>query len=105
VTAPDLVEVVAEVLRVHVKRNIKGCDCGWAELGKSHWEHQARAVLTALETVGTVEWGVAWEHISMQYPAWTSIYTSKELAQSKLGDSAFPGALVSRRTFPWERAE
>ena len=62
---------------------------------------ELRSILAAHPADTTTEWGVAWEHVSMQYPAWTSTYTSKELAQSKLGGSAFPGALVSRQVTPW----
>lgn len=48
-STPPLVDIIKVALRVHVKQNIKGCDCGWAELGKDHRDHQARAVLDALE--------------------------------------------------------
>lgn len=32
---------IAEVLGAHLKRNIKSCDCGWADIGKRHYEHVA----------------------------------------------------------------
>lgn len=34
-------EVLVEVLVYHNRRDIKGCMCGWSELGHSHPEHVA----------------------------------------------------------------
>jgi len=34
-------DVLINVLIYHYRRDIKGCGCGWAELGKSHPEHVA----------------------------------------------------------------
>jgi len=39
---------MAEVLTAHQRQNAGSCLCGWAELGKSHPEHQA-AMLSAAE--------------------------------------------------------
>lgn len=37
----DPVDQAAEaVLLAHLKRDIKGCTCGWAELGRLHQTHQ-----------------------------------------------------------------
>ena len=33
--------VRVEVLVYHYRRDMKGCGCGWAELGRSHPEHVA----------------------------------------------------------------
>jgi hypothetical protein len=37
----------AEVLVVHQRRNASSCLCGWAELGRSHANHQADALREA----------------------------------------------------------
>ncbi len=39
-----LVSVVADVLLQHTRYDIKGCHCGWAELGKSHALHVAKVL-------------------------------------------------------------
>lgn len=33
-------EAAREVLTAHQRRDIRGCICGWSELGKSHPGHQ-----------------------------------------------------------------
>jgi hypothetical protein len=34
-------EVLIEVLVYHYRKDMEGCGCGWAELGRSHPEHVA----------------------------------------------------------------
>lgn len=43
-----LTGVATAVLVEHQRRDIEGCLCGWAELGKSFAEHQAKLVLSAV---------------------------------------------------------
>lgn len=33
--------VLVDILVYHYRRDIQGCGCGWAELGRSHPEHVA----------------------------------------------------------------
>lgn len=33
-------ETAAAILTAHQRRDIRGCVCGWSELGKSHPRHQ-----------------------------------------------------------------
>jgi hypothetical protein len=34
-------KVLVEVLIYHQRKNVRYCECGWGELGKSHAEHVA----------------------------------------------------------------
>lgn len=34
-------EVLKQIVIYHYKRDIKGCVCGWAELGRCHSDHIA----------------------------------------------------------------
>jgi len=43
----EAVEAAGDVLVYHQRRDIKGCACGWSELGRSHAAHQARIALEA----------------------------------------------------------
>ncbi len=40
-------DAAAEVLTVHQRKDIGSCLCGWAELGRSHSVHQAKALRAA----------------------------------------------------------
>jgi hypothetical protein len=41
------VSVVADLLIEHARYGIRGCRCGWADLGKSHAVHVAKMLDTA----------------------------------------------------------
>jgi len=41
-TTDSVVDAVAALLIEHARFDIKGCRCGWQELGKSHAEHVAK---------------------------------------------------------------
>jgi hypothetical protein len=43
----EAVWAAGDVMVYHQRRGIKGCACGWSELGRSHAEHQARLALEA----------------------------------------------------------
>jgi len=93
--------VIAGVLRVHVKRTIKGCDCGWAELGKSHWDHQAAAVLDALTDGGMVEWAVRWHVGGCSGINKCMNKRHAERQAEKLVESGHVAVVASRLTLPW----
>lgn len=38
------VDAVAALLIAHARYDIRGCRCGWAELGKSHAAHVAKVL-------------------------------------------------------------
>ncbi len=38
------ISVVADLLVQHARYDIRGCRCGWAELGKSHAVHVAKVL-------------------------------------------------------------
>lgn len=42
-----IIAEVAQILIAHQRFDIKGCRCGWAELGQSHAKHQAQALSDA----------------------------------------------------------
>lgn len=99
-TAPDLVEIVAEALlsvelgrafdrnedMVAFKEDLEAC------------RMDARAVLDALTEAGTVEWGVAWKGAG---PDGVLVFDSEEDAR----EAVELGGLLSRLTLPWGRAE
>lgn len=43
----DVVNAVAGLLIFHRRTDIRGCHCGWAELGRSHAEHVAKELRNA----------------------------------------------------------
>lgn len=105
-----MVSIIAAVLVAHADvywNQVTGkvhCDCD--ELigsipitrGKEHRAHQARAVLAALGEAGAVEWGVR------VGPMPADPRKSKHSALNQISAYGY-GTLVSRVTFPWERAE
>lgn len=104
-TAPELVDVVAGVIREHVldwqfdgNRGRLECDCGAEVIAGDGAAHQARAVLDALAKAGEVEWGVRWGD-------GTHVWTRKSLPSSRNQIEAGGGVLVSRLTFPWTAVE
>lgn len=38
------ISVAADLLVQHMRYDIRGCHCGWAELGKSHAVHVAKVL-------------------------------------------------------------
>ncbi len=92
---PDMEAVIAEVLAEHTKRTIKGCDCGWAELGKSHWDHQAAVILAELTEGGSVEWGLRNGDRQRVERCYTERYAKQFASESE-------STLVSRVVGPWE---
>ncbi len=48
-----IVAAVAALLVEHARYDIRGCHCGWAELGQSHPEH----VATELDAAGLLATG------------------------------------------------
>jgi hypothetical protein len=47
-------DVLGRVLTYHQRKDITSCECGWAELGKSHPEHVVDIYeMTIKETSGT----------------------------------------------------
>lgn len=43
-------EILVDVLVYHYRDDIRGCGCGWAELGASHPEHVADMYEQSLRT-------------------------------------------------------
>jgi len=101
VTAPDLVEVIAEALlsaelgrafdrnedMVAFKEDLEAC------------RMDARAVLAALEAVGCVEWGTETVHEKTGAVLDRNVWQTEKTARSvnrKYGDR-----VVSRLTLPW----
>lgn len=41
-------QLLVAVLIAHQRRDIKGCNCGWSDLGKSHAVHVADMYAAAL---------------------------------------------------------
>jgi len=96
VSAPDLVEVIAEALlsaelgrafdrnedMVAFKEDLEAC------------RMDARAVLAALEEAGTVEWGMVWAGAE---PNGVLVFDSEDEARETIK----PAGLVSRLTLPW----
>jgi len=117
VTAPDLVEVVSRVLRVHLAEQTTGhyrrggrwavlCSCGHVSKYKGdpdfddteHAAHQAAAVLQALTEAGTVEWateGVEWDGRTIEHNTWPDEKTARRKT------AYYGGRVVSRLTLPW----
>lgn len=109
----------AEVLIEHARTSIKGCHCGWAELGKSHTEHVAHALAAAGLLPAEAEWAVERkefrdgdfdERILGPYRP-TRPYTEDEAREQiarwtgPRGQFAPDGArLVSRNVTPWSPA-
>jgi hypothetical protein len=51
----DLRTRIARALTLHQRRNSQHCICGWGQLGHSHADHQADAVIRELGLPPT--WG------------------------------------------------
>lgn len=118
VTAPDMVSVIQVVLAKHQRfdasSGFDGCTCLIDQLGNETaslteplYAHQARAVLAAISEAGTVEWGVAWDGITVDPMEAVSHDAAKATAArlTRLSNDGDPAYAITRITFPWERAE
>ena len=102
-TAPDMESIIAEVLwntdrTTHVPWNTLAED----DEDKGCYLEDARAVLAAISEAGTVEWGV-----EVQFDDGPEItpLKSRKLADHHKRFLTQETRVVSRITFPWERAE
>lgn len=121
---PPLVDVIAEVLAYeHCKRVNPKADhpiMGYHTFHPDQREHLrgvqmdvARAVMAAISEAGIVEWGVQWageDGVTEYEPSDKATVTSAmkaDVAWAKRNalKTVTDGELVSRITFPWERAE
>lgn len=46
-TPPEVLRAAEAVLIAHTRVDIKGCFCGWSELGRSHAAHQVHMLAGA----------------------------------------------------------
>lgn len=69
--------------------------------------HQARAVLAAISEAGAIEWGVAWDGITVDPMEAVSHDAARATAAmlTRLSNDGDPAYAITRITFPWERAE
>lgn len=107
VTAPDMVELGAAALWDRAEPVQKRARPNWAAVkddpdwyrGVRETRADARAVLAAISEAGAVEWGVRLSDGSVEE------HDTRISADDTCLDYPSTEAVVSRLTFPWERAE
>lgn len=113
-STPNLVQTIAVVLHWHSigidpqRNNAPVCTCGevLTDLDNPE-EHQALEILEAISKAGNVEWGVAWDGLTIDPMQAVSLEAAKATAVriGTISNDGNPPYAITRFAGPWTAVE